>query len=532
MPGTVEKQINLGDGQQLIEARAYTFGKTSYGNFDKTNVSNVMLAEDSRVGGLEIIAPRTNALELSRLLEYSGILGSLTDAMAVNIDCLGYELEARHKDEELTEQELTARDEEYARLIEFFRHINPDQSFTELRYELRIDRETTGRTGVEIVRNRIGEIEELVRVPSIYLFMTKRDREYTEYEINVIDEITGEYKTKIKRKRFRRYVQLVNGKKVFFKEFLDPRPISYRDGSVLSSANPNEEANELIYLKIFCPHDIYGQPRWYGNRIKIYGLRKSEEVNYFYFDNRAVPEFMITVSGGTLTSDSIQTIKNAFKQIKGTQNAGRSMVLEAVPFMDKNVAPGDQHNAVKIDVKPLTMETVQDALFTDYQKNAKVDARMSFRLPPLIVGDSSDYTRATAKESIIFAEGQVFKPWREQFDALINDRLFPAMEVKYWKFKSKGHSTTDKSLVARAMSPYKEQATLDMIYDMWAKTANVEVPEVPQEFMGKPLFQIMREITPIFPENPEDVDDNQVKIGLKAIHDFMEKVHKERNAAS
>ena len=54
----------------------------------------------------------------------------------------------------------------------------------------------------------------------------------------------------------------------------------------------------------------------------------------------------------------------------------------------------------------------------------------SFRLPPIYVARSSDYTRATAETAKELTEEQVFQPLRESYEARMNS-LFREYEFQY-----------------------------------------------------------------------------------------------------
>ena len=98
--------------------------------------------------------------------------------------------------------------------------------------------------------------------------------------------------------------------------------------------------------------------------------------------------------------------------------------------------PGENAPKSSLQFVPLSDAQQKDSLFDNYDKTNREKIRSSFRLPPIFVGLTSDYTRATARESREVAEEQVFGPERADHDFVINRLLFPAMKIKYWKYKS------------------------------------------------------------------------------------------------
>src|SRR5690606_38882508 len=110
-----------------------------------------------------------------------------------------------------------------------------------------------------------------------------------------------------RRKRFRRYVQMIDQEKVFFKEYGDPRIMDLRNGKFDESTPEHLQASEIYHFKI--GSGTYGKPRWLGNLISLYGARKAEELNLMYFQNgRHIPA-AITVSNGKLDDESYNQLQ-------------------------------------------------------------------------------------------------------------------------------------------------------------------------------------------------------------------------------
>jgi hypothetical protein len=71
---------------------------------------------------------------------------------------------------------------------------------------------------------------------------------------------------------------------------------------------------------------------------------------------------------------------------------------------------------------------------------------MAFRLPRMLRGDIRDFNRSTADAAIEFAEQQVFKPERDEFDFMMNRKVLPTLGIRFWKFRSnavEGHTATE-----------------------------------------------------------------------------------------
>jgi len=107
---------------------------------------------------------------------------------------------------------------------------------------------------------------------------------------------------------------------------------------------------------------------------------------------------------------------------------------------------------MKIEIKPLTSDQHKDALFQNYSANNQDKIRRAFRLPPIFVGRSDDYTRSTAESSRRLADEQVFGPERLVWDELMNRVIFPEMGFTYHKYKSNTPNTTDNEQLVNILA--------------------------------------------------------------------------------
>jgi len=98
---------------------------------------------------------------------------------------------------------------------------------------------------------------------------------------------------------------------------------------------------------------------------------------------------------------------------------------------------------MKLEIKELTQVQHTDALFVNYMERNDDKIRRSFRLPPIFMGRAEDYTRATADSSRKVGEEQVFRPERNEDDAVWNQTIVPALNVSHVVFKSNTPDITD-----------------------------------------------------------------------------------------
>ena len=394
-----------------------------------------------------IIEPPYNLDWLARLPEHSNILGQCIEAMETNIDGFGFTLEPAF---EFAPDSQEAENERKT-IMHFFEFCNAELPYSQLRRRVRRDIEVLGNGYWEVIRDGKGDIVWLEHIEGHTMRLTQLDREYTPVTYMIRDDESNELQEYPSRKRFRRYVQIRDGKKVYFKEFGDPRLINSRTGQV-DTGEDFIPATEIIHFKLYCPYSPYGVPRWIGNWLAVEGSRQAEEVNYEYFENNTVPPMALLVAG-TLDNKVVERIEDFINdEMKGRKSFNKILVVEASPF-DTDL-PGTASPKVSLQFVPLSDAQQKDSLFDNYDRTNREKIRSSFRLPPIFVGLTSDYTRATARESREVAEEQVFEPERADHDFVINRLLFPAMRVRYWKYKSLPPKVNDFEVMSSVLDTF------------------------------------------------------------------------------
>lgn len=431
------------EGTPIIKARTEVIepagGGRNYNlNRNGAPTSNVM-PEDPFAGVYGdhgILEPPYNLEWLSTRPDESNILPQCIQAMACNIDGFGYTLNLRQPDaiDPDGDGEYPPEVEaEKARINAFFDFCNPNISYDEIRRRTRIDLESTGNAYWEIVRDGKGEPCWIEPVPAYTVRLTKLEDEPVDVEIPYFDE-KGNLTTEPYKQRFRFFVQERSGKKVWFKQFGDPRRISAKDGRALGESEKDVEATEIIHFKIYSAGTSYGVPRWIGNLPSLLGSRATEEINLDYLNNGTVPPLALMVSG-ILAEDTIDKIQQFVNDGKaGARKFNKILVVEARPATTP--MPGAGAPKAELKFEHLSDAQQKDALFVEYDRGNREKLRGAFRLPPIYIGQSDDYTKATADESKKVAEEQVFGPERAAHDFVINRLLFPALNVKYWTYKS------------------------------------------------------------------------------------------------
>lgn len=449
------------DGDTNIRAMSLNLGGDLAAGYEviKTNIEDPFQTQYGHAGssGLNILEPVFNPLILARLVEWSSILAQCVAAMVVNIDSFGYELLPSFPDADV---ESAAALEEKTYLKQFCDYCNPTESFQNVKQKIRRDIETDGNGYLEIVRDRVGRIVEGYCSRSPYMRMTTLDKDPVEYMESIPDG-QGGFAEVPRRRRFRRYVQILpNAKKVYFKEFGDPRMISAATGEAVKTST--KEATEIIHFRKDCSFSPYGIPCYAAELLTIMGSRRAQELNYDTLKNFGIPRLAILVSGGQLTHDAIRDIKENIEneiRAKGKQ----ILILDAVPVKGID-HKGDEHfSTVKIDFKPLNEAIQQDAMYQNYLKNGTDSVRASFRLNRIVTGSSEDYNFATALAGLRHAENHVFGPERKASDYTINRTILTDLAINFWKYRSLAPSTRDEVDVVKALTGMTDSLTINEI---------------------------------------------------------------------
>jgi PBSX family phage portal protein len=421
------------------------------------------------------IEPPFDMLSLSMLAEQSSELGQCIEAMQVNIEGFGHRQKSRLLKEDENGKEIgdipkDLKEEvmKEAIFLENFFEYCTEESFVEFRKRLRKDTESTGNAYFEVIRSITGQLQSFKHIPSYQVRMTWKDGNFTEIDRPIIEkQLDGTYKIKrIKEwKKFRRFVQsssvsrrslaLLGNKKVWFKEFGDPRVLNKKTGEFEKEngkAIPLEnQANEIVHLKLYCARSPYGIPRTIGNLLSIIGDRASEEINYITFRNNNIPSMLIMCANGQLTEGSIKRVEDFVEsKIQGSDNYSKFLIIEGAKAGEDDDL--EDTGQLRLSAQPLTKDQHDDALFQNYSKNNQDKIRRCFRLPSIFVGRSDDYTRTTVESGRRIADEQIFAPERDEFDSLMNRVMYPIMGIKYHSFKTNSPNTTDNEQLVKILA--------------------------------------------------------------------------------
>ncbi|TSI19893.1 phage portal protein [Bacillus sp. HY001] len=485
-----------------------------------------------------IIQPPHNIKELKKISEYSSILQQCIEAMTTNIACFGFTPEYSF-DYRAAKTEIQKKaDIEWEKLKFFLKYLSFEETPETIISWALADREKAGAGYIEVLRNGKGE-------PCSAIYMECEDVRVTKYTtpVEVMFVVMRDNQpVKVKMpKKFRKFVQLRNGNKTFFKEFGDPRFMNSQTGEFTSEHNGDDEATEVLQLKI--GPTPYGKPRYLGNLISLYGARKAEELNYYYFkQGRHVPA-AIVVENGQLTDESYAAVENYMNEIQGVENSHKFLLLEAEGIDQEKMRGEEDITPVKVQIKSLAEMLQQDALFLEYDTKTRDKLRSSFRLPPLYTGESQDYNKSTAQTAKQVTEEQVFVPQRNVVAGKLTTLFCQALDIHYVSISLKGPTSSDPLEKAKALAPFITNGSLtpndprDLVGEILGKELEPLTYEGADE---KPLQLIVgankgaipmnNPVNPELPVNPivKSLDGDVVTL-LKDLRDTLEDVRDKWN---
>lgn len=443
----------------------------------------------------QVLTPPYALKNIHDCFEKSNILRQCVTAYVTNIVMNGYIV--------VPYAEGVAMDAaEKAMLDSFIETANSEESLITVMAKYVFQYEKFGFSFLEVVRDAKGQpsLVRFQRASNTRLMGNSKEEVNATYWIN-----RGGKRTKItERRRFRRYVQRVGSQTVYFKEFGDPRRMSYKTGLYESNelkVADNELATELIHGRQYS-EDAYGLPRWISQLPSIFGSREAEEVNLRYFEDNTVPPMMLTISGGRLTGASYRDLTQILQgRGLGRERQHQVVIVEAVP----ELTDIDGKGSVQIKVEKLAESRQSDGLFKAYDEQNQNKVRSTFRLPPVFIGMSQDITFATANVSAYLAEVQVFVPERAIHDETLNKRLVNSpkgLNLKTVKLQSRGPSLSApddiiKALTALnvmgAVTPRSAVETVNKQLQMGIPDYPAEGEEGYMEWMDKPIQLSVRE---------------------------------------
>lgn len=361
----------------------------------------------------QIVQPPYNVMYLAQLFDISPYHHAAINAKVSNVVGLGYKFEETQKlldkledaSEDEAKLDKVRRSISRARVAmrDKIESLNSDDSFEEVIKKVYTDLEVTGNGYMEIGRTSNGDIGYIGHIPAI----TMRIRRHRDG-----------------------FVQVVYNRYTYFRNF--------GDKTTQDQIGTDPRPNEVIHFKKYTPtNTYYGVPDILSAKNAIAGDEFAQRYNLDYFENKAVPRYIITVKGAKLNADSERKLLEFFQ----IGLKGRNHRTLYIPL------PSDGDNArVEFDMKAVEAGN-QDSSFKNYAVESRDRILIAHRTPLSKIGHGTP----SPLDDKIFKE-QVTRPAQDALEIQVNKIISEFTDA----FKLKFNELTLTDELA--------QAQIDQIY--------------------------------------------------------------------
>ena len=348
-----------------------------------------------------VVQPTYNMDYLAKIYELNAAHYAAVQAKAANVIGLGYDfietLAVKEKIDEVPDENVEqlqrlrrkiARSKE--QLKQRLSEMNSDDSILEVFKRVYIDLETVGNGYIEIGRTNTGEIGYIGHIPAATM--------------------------RVRRKRDG-FVQIVNYRAMFFRNF--------GDEETPDQVGDDERPNEVIHIKKYTPNNYYyGVPDIVPAINAVAGDSFASKYNIDYFENKAVPRYIITVKGAKLNADSERKLLEFFQTgLKGSNH--RTLYIPL---------PADEGNS-KVEFKMDPVEAgMQDSSFHQYRQDNRLEILMAHRVPLTKVSIMPGVSLANARDADKTFREQVTRPDQSDFETKINKIISEFTDMFKLKF--------------------------------------------------------------------------------------------------
>ena len=376
------------------------FTKAFTGREETGTQQNLLAQAITGYAMFDLIQPIYNLEYLSKVYEVSTYNYAAINAKVSNVVGLGYSFVETRKTNDAFDAITDEKQLERARrklnklkqdLQTWLDSTNDEDTFTQTLIKVYTDLEATGNGYLEIGRTVAGDIGYVGHIPS---------------------------KTMRVRRLRDGFIQLLYGKAVFFRNFGDtetPNPIS----------GGEDRPNEVIHLKKYTPmNNYYGIPDIIAAQNALVGNELAGKYNIDYFENKAVPRYIILVKGAKLSPESERKLLEFFQVgLKGKNH--RSLY---VPL------PADTSDSkVEFKMEPIEAD-VQESSFEKYRKANRDEILLAHRVPINKIGVPEGVSLANARDADKTFKEQVCRPAQMILEKKLNNIFSEKTDALVLKF--------------------------------------------------------------------------------------------------
>lgn len=427
-------QIPRGNDGRISESYLDEALAVQQGKGAKSKTINPGTVYRNGYGVFDVITPPYNLYELSAYYDTSFANHAAIDAKVANSVGVGYRFEmtpeTQMKLEAMTSD--SAREKAKRRIEQlkiqtgvWLEDLNQDEGLTKILEKVVIDMQATGNGYLEVGRTVAGDIGYIGHIPA----------------------------TTVRVRRLRDgYVQIIAGTIVYFRNF----------GA--KNANPvtdDPRPNEIIHFKEYSPlNTFYGVPDIVAAVVSLRGDMQAAQYNLDYFENKAVPRYIITVKGAKLSAEAEDRLFRFFQT--GLKNQNHRTLY--IPL------PGDMDGQkIEFEMHPVEAD-VQEASFDKYRQRNRDDILMAHQVPSSKLGGSDGAAVAAAMTQDRTFRDQVAKPLQEYVAKSINKIIREKTDIIELKFE-------EVSLI--------DEVAQSQIFERYAKITAL-VPNEIREKIGMP----------------------------------------------
>lgn len=171
---------------------------------------------------------------------------------------------------------------------------------------------------------------------------------------------------------------------------------------------PNGPANELIFVRNPSPlTQDYGVPDWISATRTISADEAAKAYNQQFFDNDTIPRFVIKVTGGELTQESKDDLRNMLDGLR--EESHRAVLLEVEKFqsqLDKDI---------QIELEPLGQGVSEEMDFRRFREKNEHEIAKVLEVPPILIGVTETSNRSNSKEQVREFALEVIQPEQHKF---------------------------------------------------------------------------------------------------------------------
>lgn len=332
-----------------------------------------------------VVLPPHNLDYLAKIYEMSAPHYAAVKAKVSNIAGLGFDLVESHAARRKLDQSKSESkkdsirrniDREKDAVYEWLDNANAEDEFGEILQKVWTDYEAVGNGYLEIGRALDGSVKYIGHIPATTM-RVRKDRDG--------------------------FVQMVAEKVIFFRNF--------GDDETTDRIGNDPRPNEVIHLKKYSPtNTYYGVPDVIAAQQAIVGNEFSARFNLDYFENKAVPRYVVVLKGSSFSTTSEQAITEFFET--GLKGQNHRTLIVPLP-------PDTQDRKVDFDMKPVEAG-MQDSSFNNFRRGNLEEILMAHRVPITKIAAGNGISLAAARDLDKTFKEQVCRPEQRMFEKKLN----------------------------------------------------------------------------------------------------------------